>query len=175
MFASQKCGIEPDIMCIGKGIAGGYLPMSATVASGRVAQAFMGQDLGPKTFYHGHSFGGNALAAAVALRHAQLFEEWRVLDNVRERGEQLGALLSERVAGGGLVREVRRQGLMCGVELAGKDASTVARRACAHATENGVLLRSLGPVVVIMPILTSTAGEIEEIVDAVASALEVVG
>ena len=82
LFASEKCGIRPDIMCIGKGITGGYLPMSATVASGPVAEAFLGEDLGPETFYHGHSYSGNALAAAVALRHLELFAEWDVLANV---------------------------------------------------------------------------------------------
>jgi adenosylmethionine-8-amino-7-oxononanoate aminotransferase len=175
LFASEVCGARPDIMCIGKGIAGGYLPMSATVASGTVASAFLGEDLGPKTFYHGHSFGGNALAAAVALRHLELIDEWHVLDNVRARGEQLGALLAELSGGSARIAAIRRQGLMCGVELAGGDAARLARRACAHATENGVLLRSLGPVVVLMPILTTTAAEIEDIVDAVAKALAAVG
>ncbi|HMC39237.1 MAG TPA: aminotransferase class III-fold pyridoxal phosphate-dependent enzyme, partial [Acidimicrobiales bacterium] len=85
MFASARCGFRPDLMCIGKGLSGGYLPMSATVASGRVAGAFDGEDLGARTFYHGHSFGGNALAAAVALRHLRLFEEWDVLANVTAR------------------------------------------------------------------------------------------
>jgi adenosylmethionine-8-amino-7-oxononanoate aminotransferase len=82
MFASQRCAVRPDILCLGKGITGGYLPMSATVASASVAAAFLGDDLGAATFYHGHSYGGNALAAAVALRHLQLLEEWSVLDNV---------------------------------------------------------------------------------------------
>ncbi len=59
--------------------------MSATVASGRVFDAFVGADLGPLTFYHGHSYGGNALAAAVALEHLRLVESWDVLANVRAR------------------------------------------------------------------------------------------
>ena len=80
-------------MCLGKGITGGYLAMSATVASGRVFDAFLGADLGPPTFYHGHSYGGNALAAAVALEHLRLFESWDVLANVRARAEQLAILL----------------------------------------------------------------------------------
>ena len=78
LFASEMCGIRPDIMCIGKGMTGGYLPMSATVASGPIAEAFLGEDLGPETFYHGHSYGGNVLGAAVALRHLELFAEWDV-------------------------------------------------------------------------------------------------
>ena len=73
---------RPDLLCLGKGITGGYLPLSATVASGRVFEAFAGPDLGPQTFYHGHSYGGNALACAVALRHLELLEAWDVLANV---------------------------------------------------------------------------------------------
>ncbi len=98
LFASEQAGLRPDLMCLGKGITGGYLAMSATVASGRVFDAFLGADLGPATFYHGHSYGGNALAAAVALEHLRLFESWDVLANVRARAEQLAILLRERVA-----------------------------------------------------------------------------
>ncbi len=94
LFASEQGGLRPDLLCLGKGITGGYLAMSATVASGRVFDAFLGCDLGPETFYHGHSYGGNALAAAVALEHLRLFESWDVLANVRARAEQLAKLLT---------------------------------------------------------------------------------
>ncbi len=171
LFASEQCGLRPDILCLGKGITGGYLPMSATVASSKVADAFLGEDLGPKTFYHGHSFGGNALAAAVARRHLQLIEEWAVLENVVTRALQLAELLQARVARHPAVAQVRQKGLMVGVELAGSGAALAARRVCGRATDNGVLLRPLGPVVVLMPILTSTPAEIELIVDTLAVAL----
>src|SRR4029450_9443142 len=65
LFASEQCGLRPDLLCLGKGLTGGYLPMSATAANQRVFDAFLGPDLGTRTLYHGHSFGGNALAAAV--------------------------------------------------------------------------------------------------------------
>jgi len=68
LFASEQCGLRPDLLCLGKGLTGGYLPMSATVASRRVFEAFLGPDLSEKTLYHGHSYSGNALAAAVALQ-----------------------------------------------------------------------------------------------------------
>ena len=175
MFASQLGGVRPDIMCIGKGLAGGYLPISATVASGPVAAAFEGDDLGERTLYHGHSFGGNALAAAVALRHLSLFEEWKVLDHVSARAEQLGRLLDARVVGHPAVGEVRRCGLMVGVELAPpRPGLRWGRRVCAAAVEAGVLLRPLGDVVVLMPILTSTAEEIDRMVGALAIALDTV-
>jgi adenosylmethionine-8-amino-7-oxononanoate aminotransferase len=147
--------------------------MSATVASDEVFQSFLGPDLSEKTLYHGHSFGGNALAAAVALRHLQLLLEWDVLVNVRSRSEQLGALLRERIAARPAVKEVRLQGLMGGVELAPpSDGLRWGRRVCAAATRRGVLLRPLGDVVVLMPMLTTTAEEIERIVDVLAAAVD---
>jgi adenosylmethionine---8-amino-7-oxononanoate aminotransferase len=171
LFASEQCGLRPDVMAIGKGLAAGYLPMSATVASRRVADAFLGEDLGPSTFYHGHSFGGNALAAAVARRHLQLLREWDVLANVAARGEQLRARLA-RLASSASVSEVRTCGLMAGVELAPPRAGLRwGRRVCAAAVEAGVLLRPLGDVVVVMPILTSTDSEIDRIADVLEAAI----
>jgi adenosylmethionine-8-amino-7-oxononanoate aminotransferase len=177
LFAAEQCGVRPDLLCLGKGMTGGYLPMSATVASERVFAAFLGADLGPRTFYHGHSFGGNALAAAVALRHLQLLGERDVLTNVGARSAQLRALLDERVAALPGVADVRLCGLMGGVELAPPgEGGRWGRRVCAAAVARGVLLRPLGPVVVLMPPLTVTAAEIERIVDVLVEAIaEVAG
>lgn len=165
LFASEQCGLRPDIMAIGKGITGGYLAMAATVADDRVFRAFLGPDLSEMTLYHGHSYSGNALAAAVALRHLALFEEWDVLANVNARAQQLRALLDEHIAPRPEVRAIRQQGLMVGVELAPPtDGLRWGRRVCAASVHHGVLLRPLGDVVVLMPILTSTSEEIERIV-----------
>ncbi len=173
LFASEQCGLRPDLLCVGKGITGGYLAMSATVASGRVFDAFLGADLGPETFYHGHSYGGNALAAAVALEHLRLFEAWDVLATVRARSEQLAILLAERVAPRASVREVRQRGLMVGVELAPpRPGLRWGRQTCAGAVARGVLLRPLGDVVVLMPPLTITEGEVLRMVDALDAALD---
>jgi adenosylmethionine-8-amino-7-oxononanoate aminotransferase len=172
LFASEACGLRPDLLCLGKGLTGGYLPMSATVASDRVHRGFLGEDLGPETLYHGHSYGGNALAAAVALRHLQLIGELGVLANVAERSAQLAALLAEKVAPHPAVGEVRQRGLMVGVELAPPAPGLRwGRRVSAGAVARGVLLRPLGDVVVVMPPLTVTAGEVYRIVDALEGAL----
>jgi adenosylmethionine-8-amino-7-oxononanoate aminotransferase len=172
LFASEQCGLRPDLMAVGKGLAGGYLPMSATVAARPVADAFLGEDLGPETLYHGHSFSGNALAAAVALRHLRLFEEWDVLANVRARSAQLASRLSKLTAYPA-VAEVRVCGLMAGVELAPpEEGLRWGRRVCGAAVEAGVLLRPLGDVVVVMPILTSTAAEVDRIADVVETAID---
>ncbi len=172
LFASEQCGIQPDLLCLGKGITGGYLPMSATVAAGHVYESFLGPDLGERTLYHGHSYGGNALAAAVALRHLQLVDEWDVLTNVRARADQLARLLAERLPALPAKAEVRQRGLMCGVELVPPAGGLRwGRRVCAASVRRGVLLRPLGDVVVIMPPLTTTDAEIERIVDALCESI----
>jgi adenosylmethionine-8-amino-7-oxononanoate aminotransferase len=173
LFASSQCDLQPDLLCMGKGITGGYLPMSATAASRQVAEAFRGEDLGTRTLYHGHSYGGNALAAAVALRHLALLDERHVLDNVRLRAAQLGARLDRDIAGRAGVGQVRRRGLMTGVELAPPaEGLKWGRRVCWAAVDRGILLRPLGDVVVVMPMLTSTADEIDLIVDVLAEAVD---
>ncbi len=172
LFASEQCGLRPDLLCIGKGLTAGYLAQSATVASGRVFDAFLGPEASDKTLYHGHSYGGNALACAVALRHLQLLDERDVLANVRARSEELKALLDEHIAGLPGVREVRLQGLMGGVELAPpRDGMQWGRRVSAAATRRGVLVRPLGDVVVLMPPLTITSAELHRIVDTLAAAI----
>jgi adenosylmethionine---8-amino-7-oxononanoate aminotransferase len=172
LFASERCGLRPDILCLGKGLTGGYLPMAATVASYEVYRAFLGEDLGPRTFYHGHSYGGNALAAAVALRHLGLIQEREVLANVQDRSAELRTLLGERIEPLPQVAEVRLEGLMGGVELHGAKGERRGREVCKAAVERGVLLRSLSDVVVLMPPLTITAPELERIVDTLAEAIE---
>jgi adenosylmethionine-8-amino-7-oxononanoate aminotransferase len=173
LFASEQCDLCPDLLVLGKGLTAGYLPMSATVASGRVFDAFLGPDLSPRTFFHGHSYSGNALAAAVALRHLELLDAWSVLDNVRARSDELRGLLDDRVAPRPSVKEVRLHGLMGGVELAPPhDGLRWGRRVCAAAVERGVLLRPLGDVVVLMPPLTVTSEELHRTVHALTGALD---
>lgn len=169
LFASEQCNLRPDLLCLGKGITGGYLPMSATVANRRVYDAFLGPDLSERTFYHGHSYGGNALAAAVGLKHLQLMQSGGVLANVRARSSQLQEALA-KVRNLPIVRDVRIAGLMGAVELDTADPR-LARRTCAAMVRRGVLSRSLGSVITIVPPLTITAAEIDRIVAALDEAL----
>ena len=175
LFASEWAGpgFRPDILCLGKGISGGYLPLSATVVSAEVFDAFRGEDLGTATFYHGHSYGGNALGCAVALRHLQLLDEWDVLDHVGVVARHLGARLDDTVVGRPGVGAVRRRGLMVGVDLAPPPGGVRwGRRVCAAAVRRGVLLRPLGDVVVVMPPLTSTVDELDRVVDVLAACID---
>jgi adenosylmethionine---8-amino-7-oxononanoate aminotransferase len=172
LFACEWSGTRPDLLCLGKGLTGGYLPMSATVAAGHVHDAFLGEDLGPRTFYHGHSFAGNALAAAVALEHLRLVKRWDVLANVAARAAELEAALGTLAAHPG-VAALRQRGLMVGVELAPPGPGLRwGRRVCAGAVRRGVLLRPLGDVVVVMPPLTVSAEEINRIAGALTAALD---
>jgi adenosylmethionine-8-amino-7-oxononanoate aminotransferase len=173
LFASEQAGLRPDLLCLGKAMTAGYLPMSVTVATETVFRSFLGNDLGERTLYHGHSYGGNALAAAVALRHLELFDAWNVLDNVRERSDELRNLLHDRVASKPAVREVRLEGLMGGVELAPPaDGLRWGRRVSAAAVQRGVLLRPIGDTVVLMPPLTVTSPEVHRIVNALSDSID---
>ncbi|MFL6206424.1 MAG: aminotransferase class III-fold pyridoxal phosphate-dependent enzyme, partial [Acidimicrobiales bacterium] len=172
LFAVEQCGVRPDLLCLGKGITGGYLPLSATVVSAPVYEAFLGPDLSEKTLYHGHSYSGNALASAVARRHLELLADGSVLANARARADQLSELLAEHVVPIPAVREVRQRGLMIGIELAPPvDGLRWGRRVSAGCVERGVLIRPLGDVIVLMPMLTTTATEVDRIVDTVATAI----
>jgi adenosylmethionine-8-amino-7-oxononanoate aminotransferase len=136
-----------------------------------VYEAFLGEDLSSRTLYHGHSYGGNALAAAVALRHLRLLDERDVLANVRAGSAELARLLAERVRPLPLVADVRVCGLFCGVDLAGAPGGRTGRRVCAGAVRRGVLLRPIGDVVVIVPPLSITSAELERIVDTLRAAI----
>ncbi len=174
LFASEQCGVRPDLLCLGKGITGGYLAMSATVASGRVFDAFLGADLGPLTFYHGHSYGGNARRPPRSPSSISvLLSPGTSSTTSGPAPPQLAELLAQRVVPLASVREVRQRGLMVGVELAPpEDGLRWGRRVCAGAVARGVLLRPLGDVVVVMPPLTITDDEIVRVVDALVDALD---
>lgn len=182
MFACEQEGVEPDFLCLAKGITGGYLPLAATVATDEVYEAFLAERREYKAFFHGHTYTGNPVACAAALASLDLFERDRVMDKLPEKIATLEALLQERLGGHAHVGDIRQKGLMVGVELV-KDASTAApfpaerfmgARVCEEARNHGVVIRPLGDVVVLMPPLSVTNSELELLVGAVASSLDVV-
>jgi adenosylmethionine-8-amino-7-oxononanoate aminotransferase len=151
MFACEHAGIEPDIVCVGKALSGGCLPISATLVRDDIFETF--RDGAPDTtFYHGHTFSGNPLAAAVALEALAVYEEERL----PERAAALGRLLLDRLqplADLPGVRSVRGLGLIGAVELGPDPVSGAARAQAVRARllEQGILLRPLGPVLYLMP------------------------
>jgi adenosylmethionine-8-amino-7-oxononanoate transaminase len=168
MFACEHEGIEPDLMAIGKGLTGGYLPVAATLTSDAVYDAFSGDVAEQKAFYHGHSFTGNQLGCAVALASLDLFER----DGVVERVQASARLVARRlvqIAALPHVGEVRQCGLMVGIELVA-DRTTkqpfapqqaTGARVCRRARELGMITRPLGDVVVFMPPLVTAPDELE--------------
>ena len=81
MFACENEQVEPDIMCLAKGITGGYLPLAATLTTQKIFDAFLGEPADFKTFYHGHTYTGNALACAAAIASLELFEENKIIES----------------------------------------------------------------------------------------------
>ncbi len=174
MFACEHEQVTPDLLCLGKGLTGGYLPMAATLTTGDVWQAFLGRYADARTFFHGHTYGGNPVAAAVSLASLEVFEQERTLEQMPAKIERLAEHLN-RIADLEHVGDVRQCGLMAGVELV-RDREKAEPypwqeqrgiRACRHALQQGVWLRPLGDVIVIMPPLSITLEELDRIGQAV--------
>jgi len=164
MFACEHENVEPDVMTLGKGLTGGYLPVAATLVSDEIYEAFYGDFAELKALYHGHSFTGNQLGCSVALASLDLFEQDRLVEHVQEMSRLVARLL-EPIAALPSVGDVRRRGLMVGIELLADDwRDRTGQRVCARARELGMLTRPLGDVVVFMPPLVSDADELEAMV-----------
>jgi adenosylmethionine-8-amino-7-oxononanoate aminotransferase len=171
MFACEHEDVAPDLMCVAKGITGGYLPLAATLATERIYEGFLGRHEEFRTFFHGHTYTGNPLACAAALATLMLFEQERTLERLQDKIALLGELL-EPVAAMPGVAEVRRRGFMTGIELdgfplearAGHQVTLAARR-------RGAIVRPLGDVVVLMPPLAITAQELRRLLAITAEAI----
>jgi adenosylmethionine-8-amino-7-oxononanoate aminotransferase len=158
MFACEHEEVVPDIICLSKGITGGYLPLAATIATEEVYRAFLGEFGELKTFFHGHSYTGNPLAAACALACLDVFEKEETLKHLGPRIADLEAWLA-RISAHPHVGEARSVGLMARVELVRDKESRepypweekMGWRAARVAMDEGVFIRPLGNVLVIMP------------------------
>ena len=182
MFACEQEAVVPDLLCLAKGLTAGYLPMAATLATGRIWDAFLGAHAEQRTFFHGHTYGGNPLAAAAGLASLDVFRDERVLERLPEKIARLEARVA-RLAELPHVGEVRQCGLVAGIELvrergsAGRPAVPFpwqeqrGTKACLAARRHGALLRQLGDVVVIMPPLCIDEDEIDLVVAAAEAAI----
>lgn len=172
MFAFEHAGIDPDIVCLGKGLAGGYLPISATVVRDSLYATFADQPV-DHTFYHGHTFAGNPVAAAVALETLRIYDEDRIVERARLAGARLQAALAplRGLAGVGAVRGL---GLLAAVELAdykGQAGPDRARRVAAWFMQQGVLIRPLGAVLYFMPPLITPDSVLDRLAGQMRAAL----
>lgn len=178
MFACELEGVEPDLMCLGKGLTGGVLPLAATLANQRVHDAFLGRFDEFKTFFHGHTYTGNPIACAAACASLELMRQRDLVANLAPLIEQLRRGLA-RIALMPHVVEVRQQGLMAGIELIADKATGQAyepglrmgHQVIMACRPLGVIIRPLGDTVVLMPPLASSQDEIAHLLTAVETAI----
>ncbi len=172
MFACEHEGVAPDLLCLAKGISGGYLPLAATLATERIYEGFLGEFEEFRTFFHGHTYTGNPLACAAALATLDVFREERTLEALEGKIELLAKLL-EPVAAHPAVSEVRRVGFMVGIELAEQPlALRMGHRVTLEARARGAIIRPLGDVVVLMPPLAISSADLRRLVSITAEAIE---
>jgi len=173
MFACDLAGVTPDLMCLSKGITGGFLTMGVTLCRDRVENAFRSEDR-KHTFYHGHSYTGNALACAAANASLQIFDDEPVFDRIAmiarihaERLEQFRKLHE--------VGQTRQIGTIGAIELRAEDAgylSAMRPKLYQFFLERGVLLRPLGNVVYVLPPYVISAGELHRVYDVIEEAIQ---
>lgn len=173
MFACDLAGVAPDLMCLSKGITGGFLAMGATLCSDHVESAFRSQNR-LHTFYHGHSYTGNALACAAAVESLKIFDDEPVFDRITE----IARINSERLAQFKrfpIVSDIRQIGTIGAIELRAEDAgylSAMRPKLYRFFLERGVLLRPLGNVVYVLPPYVISPVELNHVYDVIQEAIQ---
>jgi adenosylmethionine---8-amino-7-oxononanoate aminotransferase len=172
MFACEQERVAPDLLCLAKGLTGGYMPLAATLATEAIYKGFLGTPEEQRTFFHGHTYTGNPLACAAALASLDAFERERTLVRLQPKIRLLGELLSA-VQNMPEVAEVRGRGLMVGIDLGEHDpALRLGHRVTLEARERGAIVRPLGDVVVLMPPLSISKGDLRRLVEITADSIE---
>ena len=178
MFACQREGVVPDFLCIAKGLTGGYVPLAATLTTQKVYEAFLGPPEEGRTFFHGHTYTGNAIGCAAALATLDIFQKERLLERLDDKIAHFQRALVGLEAHPN-VGQVRQYGLAAGVEIVTDRKSRnpfpssmrLGMKVCRAARDKGVFLRPLGDIIVLMPPLTIEDEELDQLVDAVAHGL----
>ncbi|RZD15818.1 MAG: adenosylmethionine--8-amino-7-oxononanoate transaminase [Candidatus Acididesulfobacter guangdongensis] len=174
MFACEHEDINPDAMCIAKGITGGYLPLAATLFSKEIYEGFIANFEDNKTFFHGHTYTGNQLASASAIKSLELFKKNNIINANAPKVEYFSKKLKE-FCGLEHVGEVRTIGLMAGIELVSDKKSKepypqkdkIGHKVILKARERGVIIRPLGDIIVVLPPLVIEKNEIDELLGVV--------
>ncbi len=181
MFACEQEKVVPDIMAMAKGITGGYLPLAATLTTEEIYRAFLGEHRDLRTFFHGHTYTGNPLACAAAVANIDLFRKEKTLQRLQPKIKLLAKGLAEMRK---LVHvgEVRQKGFMVGIELV-KNRLTkepylldekIGIRVVQECRKNGLIIRPLGNVIVLMPPLSMSPQELGRMLDIVHAAIKLV-
>jgi len=175
MFACEHAGVTPDILCLAKGITGGYLPLAATLATEEIFSAFLGEYKEYKTFFHGHTYTGNPLGCAAALANLELFEHENIVEKMQPRSDYLRKRLNEEFLPLAHVSDVRQWGFMVGIEMVEDKRSRrsyppelrLGHKVILQARKRAVMIRPLGDVIILMPPLSITDEELATLLDVV--------
>jgi adenosylmethionine-8-amino-7-oxononanoate aminotransferase len=175
MFACEHAGVTPDILCLAKGITGGYLPLAATLTTEEIFSAFLGDYEEFKTFFHGHTYTGNPLGCAAALANLELFERENVVERMQSRIAYLQQRLNDAFLQLAHVSDVRQWGFMAGIELVEDKNSRksyppnrrIGHKVILEARKRSVIVRPLGDIIILMPPLTIAHDEIKLLLDVV--------
>jgi adenosylmethionine-8-amino-7-oxononanoate aminotransferase len=171
MFACERERVAPDLLCVAKGLSGGYMPLAATLATESIYDAFLADHAEFKTFFHGHTYTGNPLACAAALASLEVFRRERTLVRLQPKIRLLAEMLAD-VELMPEVREVRRCGLMVGIDLGEHDPSLrMGHRVTLEARKRGVIVRPLEDVVVLMPPLSISLADLRRLVEVTAESI----
>jgi len=170
MFACEHENVSPDILCLAKGITGGYLPLAATLATEKIYRAFLGKYKDMKTFFHGHTYTGNQLACAAAVANLDIFKKEKTIRKLQDKISVLNREL-DKIAELSHVGNIRQKGFMAGIEIVkdkkSRDAyplvEKIGWKICGRAREKGLLIRPLGNVIVLMPPLSISCQELKSL------------
>ncbi|MDH5527398.1 MAG: adenosylmethionine--8-amino-7-oxononanoate transaminase [Nitrospirota bacterium] len=180
MFACEHEAIQPDLMCLSKGLTAGYMPLAATLATEEIYRGFLGRYDEFRTFFHGHSYTGNPLGCAAALGSLEVFDTENVLEKIQPRITHLWRGVRRHLGDHPHVGDIRGRGLMVGIELV-KDRATrepfpleeqVGNRIGRVLRDLGILLRPIGSVLVLVPPLAMTRPQLTRLVTGVRTALD---
>jgi adenosylmethionine---8-amino-7-oxononanoate aminotransferase len=182
MFAAEHAGVTPDILCLAKGMTGGYLPLAATVTTEDIFTAFLGEYKEFKTFFHGHTYTGNPLGCAAALASLDLFQRENIIEKLQPKIAYLRKRLNKEFLSLPYVSDVRQWGCMIGIELVEdktkrKTYATerrIGHRVIIEARKHGVMIRPLGDVIVLMPPLSITDEELKTLLDVTYDCIQMV-
>ncbi len=182
MFACEQADIQPDLLCLAKGLTGGYLPLAATLTTEKIFSAFLAPYNEFKTFFHGHTFTGNPLGCAAALASLQIFQEQDVLARLKPILKRLKDRLDSDLSQLNHVADIRQQGLMVGLELMLNPEKKIPYAATEktgikvilEARKRGVILRPLGDVITLMPPLSINANELDILLNVTRDSIEAV-
>ena len=170
MFACEHDAITPDMLILGKGLTGGYLPLSATITTNEIFETFLGDYEELKAFFHGHSYSGNPLSCAAAIANIEIFEEEKTLESLKEKIAIFEDELKE-FKGLSNVSSIRNKGLMAGIDLklnvdegvSYSIGDRIGKKVCENAMKDGVLIRPLGDTIVLMPPISIKPDELKKL------------